>query len=100
MVSGNAIITHAFASGTVIFDRMGEMSALVELGKQLWSASPRPLCDAQVQSWRYRVSGLIRDLEDVSPDCPEAVMLAGLLDPRLWMRIAHFMPSGRRNPKG
>lgn len=79
---GDAVAIHGFATGELLLDRSGAGAELQALGRRLWEAGPRPLTDWEQKTWRYRLTDLAQDLEDLSPDSPTARMLAGLLVPR------------------
>lgn len=80
--SGDPVSIHGFATGELLLDRSGAGAELVALGRELWAAGPKPLTEWQVATWRYRLTDLAQDLEDVLQDGATARMLAGLLVPR------------------
>ncbi len=81
MEGGSPVVTHAFATGDVLLDRSGEASELVAMGRRLWREGPRPLTDDEVTAWRFRLTDLLTDLQDMPPDSPDERFLAGALVP-------------------
>ncbi|MBP2017519.1 hypothetical protein J2Z79_000902 [Symbiobacterium terraclitae] len=80
---GDAVAIHAFATGQLLLDRSGVGKALAARARQLWQEGPKPLTPWQAATWRYRLTDLAQDIEDVPPGSPEAHLLAGLLVPQV-----------------
>jgi hypothetical protein len=64
----NPIVTNAFASGQILFDRSGEVAELAAEARRRWVAGPPPLTDADTLRWRFRLTDLLYDLLDLAPD--------------------------------
>jgi len=79
---GDAVAIHAFATGELLLDCSGVCAALAARAHELWQKGPRPLSPWQEATWRYRLTDLAEDIEDVPPRSPEARLLAGLLVPQ------------------
>lgn len=79
---GDGVAIHAFATGELLLDRSGEGERLVARARQLWRDGPKPLTTWQQATWRYRLTDLAQDIEDLPPTSAEARLLAGLLVPR------------------
>lgn len=80
--SGDPVAIHGFATGELLLDRSGVGAELAALGRELWAAGPKPLTEWQIATWRYRLTDLAQDLEDVLGEESTARLLAGLLVPR------------------
>jgi|GEM_PF-500113 len=78
----NAIIVHAFATGSVLFDRADALPGLQRMARTVYEEGPRPLTAAEVLRWRYRLSDMALDLEDLrDEDDVSARLVAGMLVP-------------------
>lgn len=79
---GDAVAIHALATGDLLLDRSGVGARLSAAARRLWKEGPRPLSAWEQAAWRYRLTDLAQDIEDVPGGAPEARMLAGLLVPK------------------
>jgi predicted nucleotidyltransferase len=61
---GRSPLLHMGAHGSVIRDRDGRMTRLVELARARWAAGPPPLEDTGLEDRRYRLTALLDDLAD------------------------------------
>jgi hypothetical protein len=77
----HVIVVKAFATGSILLDRKGEVARLASLGRMIWSEGPSQLEPLQVANWRIRLSDAIRDLEGLPPGSAEACLLTGMLLP-------------------
>jgi len=73
------VVAHALATGEILFDRTGELAALVSEARRLWAAGPPPASDAERLRWRFRLTDLFHDLCDLGSDGPDAAAVAALL---------------------
>jgi predicted nucleotidyltransferase len=68
-----------FATGELMFDRTGEATALKRDAEELFRAGPKEIGPEGVAWLRYRITNVVRDLEDMPEDSLEARMLATAL---------------------
>jgi predicted nucleotidyltransferase len=82
-----------FATGELMFDRTGEATALKRKAEELLRAGPAQLGREGIAWLRYRITNVVRDLEDMSGDSVEARMLASALVLevlRVWCAVQRF----------
>ncbi|NMP21458.1 nucleotidyltransferase domain-containing protein [Sulfobacillus harzensis] len=73
-----------FARGKVVFDRMGTLAGLVRDADAMWRGPRRPWSAAERDQWRYETLDLMKDIEDLLSEDPDAASyLMGLLMQRL-----------------
>lgn len=70
---------HGFATGDVLMDRTGIMAELTARAREIWEAGPPAPTDDDILTWRYRLTSLRHDLEDVSADPVALRYMAGVL---------------------
>lgn len=63
---GNPVIMHAFATGQALLDRSGVVAELAEQARRKVEAGPPALTSLEIDRWRYRLTDLAGDLEDVA----------------------------------
>jgi predicted nucleotidyltransferase len=93
---GNAAIIEAFATGELLFDRTGEATAFKRHAEELFRRGPRELSPQLIEQWRYAITNMVRDLEDMSEDSLEARVLAGFVvleALRFWCAAQLFWPN-------
>jgi hypothetical protein len=69
-------VVHAFASGSVLLDRSGQLRGLCEAASALWARGPTPLSEKALLVWRFRLTEMALDLEDMTAEAPSG-RLAG-----------------------
>lgn len=82
-----------FSTGELLFDRTGEATAIKRAAEDLFRAGPGELEPEGIAWLRYRVTNVVRDVEDASEDSLEARMLASglMLEAlRVWCAIQRF----------
>jgi predicted nucleotidyltransferase len=77
--TGNAIMIGAFATGQALLDRSGRVAELAGLARARAAEGPEPLSALQVDQWRYRLTDLANNLEDVAGQPAEERMLGATL---------------------
>lgn len=71
------VVTSAFATGELLFDKTGEGTELKLLAEQTYVDGPRALTAAEIDLERYKLTNMVRDLEDMPEHSVEARMLSG-----------------------
>jgi predicted nucleotidyltransferase len=77
--SRNPTVTHALATGEVLFDVRGEIAALGALARELWAVGPPRADGPEGERWRFRLTDLIFDLRDLAADGVDAAAVGALL---------------------
>ncbi len=94
--SKHPVITHAFATGTILIDHHATVAALVEYAQHLWAAGPAPLTLAQIDQSRYHLSDMVRDLEHTAHRSIAARLVASVLVPaalEAWCALHQVWPT-------
>jgi predicted nucleotidyltransferase len=76
---GNPALVEAFATGELLFDGTGEATALKRDAEELFRAGPEGPDAQAIERFRYMLTNMVRDVEDMSEDSVEARMLAGAM---------------------
>jgi len=76
---GRAVPIHAFAAGQAVVDKNGVVSGLIDLAKRKVEEGPLALTQHEIDVWRYRLSDLAGDLEDVAGQPADERMLGARL---------------------
>ena len=76
---GNVVILHAFATGQALLDPKGLVGELSAVARQKVEAGPPALTPFEVDRWRYRLTDLAKDLEDVAGQPADERLLGTLL---------------------
>jgi len=79
LLAHNPTVTHALASGEILFDRTGEVAALVVEARARWASGPPAADEGAREGWRFRLTDLVFDLRDLGGDGPDAAAVAALL---------------------
>lgn len=79
IAKGHPALIETFATGELMFDRTGEVTALKRHAEELFRAGPREPGPQFLPRQRYTITNMVRDLEDMSEDSVEARMLATVL---------------------
>lgn len=61
-----------FARGQVVWDAQQHVRMLQETARQLWQEGPPAWTDWQRDQWRYAVADLLKDIEDILAEDPDA----------------------------
>ncbi|HYF95058.1 MAG TPA: nucleotidyltransferase domain-containing protein [Symbiobacteriaceae bacterium] len=76
---GNVVILHGFATGQALLDRTGAVAELGTLARRKLEDGPPAPTAAEVDRWRYRLTDLDKDLEDVAGQPADERLLGALL---------------------
>lgn len=79
MEAGRPVVIHAFATGDALLDRSGELAELSDMARKLVEAGPPALSQEAVDRWRFRLTNLANDLEDVAGWPADERMLGAVL---------------------
>ncbi|HWI61199.1 MAG TPA: nucleotidyltransferase domain-containing protein [Symbiobacteriaceae bacterium] len=79
MEKGNAVILHAFATGQALLDRTGNVAELAGFARRKVEEGPPALTSLEIDRWRYRLTDLAGDLEDVAGQPADEHLVGGLL---------------------
>lgn len=93
---GHAAVLEAFATGELLFDRTGEATAFKRDAEEIFRRGPRPLPPHIIERWRYTITNMVRDLEDMSQESLEARVLVGFVVMealRFWCGAQLFWPN-------
>ncbi|HYW07038.1 MAG TPA: nucleotidyltransferase domain-containing protein [Longimicrobium sp.] len=72
------VITSAFATGELMFDKTGEATELKKRAEEVFRAGPRPPAPLAVARQRYSLTNMVRDLEDLPEQGAEGGILGGV----------------------
>jgi predicted nucleotidyltransferase len=75
----NRVILHNFATGQSLLDRSGTVAELGIMARQKIEAGPPALTPFEVDRWRYRLTDLAGDLEDVAGQPADERLLGAML---------------------
>lgn len=79
IAKGNVVILHAFATGHALCDHTGAVAELSAMARQRVEQGPPALTSFEVDRWRYRLTDLAKDLEDVAGQPADERLLGALL---------------------
>jgi predicted nucleotidyltransferase len=72
----NHAMIEAFATGELLFDRTGQATALKREAEEIFRGGPGEPGPEYITALRYRITNMVRDLEDMPADSLEARVLA------------------------
>jgi len=75
----NPVITEIFATGELLFDKTGAATELQRFAEECFRAGPKAKSAAEIETGRYALTNMIRDLEDLPGDSVPARMLSGAI---------------------
>lgn len=76
---GNPVIITAFATGQALLDRTGSLADLAALALRKQQEGPAALTQMEIDRWRYRLTDLAGDLEDVAGQPADERLLGAML---------------------
>ena len=76
---GRPVTVHAFATSQIVLDRTGVLHDLTELARQKVAEGPPPLSDEAISRWRYYLTDLANDLDDVAGQPADERLVAARL---------------------
>jgi predicted nucleotidyltransferase len=79
MDQGRVIAISAFATGQALLDRTGVLAQLQTEASEKLQAGPPALTQGEIDRWRYRLTDLAGDLEDVAGQPADERLLGALL---------------------
>jgi predicted nucleotidyltransferase len=77
--ANSVVIIHAFATGEALLDKNGAIADLAQVARQKVEAGPPALSKHDVDRWRYRLTDMAKDLEDVAGQPADERLLAAML---------------------
>ncbi|HEY3365813.1 MAG TPA: nucleotidyltransferase domain-containing protein [Symbiobacteriaceae bacterium] len=79
MESGRPAVINAFATGQSLLDKSGKLAELSAMARKLVEAGPPALTQEAVDRWRFRLTDLADDLEDVAGQPANERLLGAML---------------------
>jgi predicted nucleotidyltransferase len=76
---GNPVILQNFATGQALLDRLGTVAELMAAARGRLEAGPPALPPFEVDRWRYRLTDLAGDLEDLAGQPADERLLGSIL---------------------
>ena len=76
---GSVVVLHAFATGQALLDPTGMVEELAAGARKKLEAGPPAPTSFEVDRWRYRLTDLAKDLEDVAGQPADEHLLGTLL---------------------